>query len=121
MKAKPFFVILAILAVCMFIFSCTKEVSETELQSDLEKLSDAELKEVINEAESEGALAGQAVSVLSQKYEGVSKTTLAKIAYKVAYERAVSTIAGSISSLPGGSEKSLNPQPEPPAGPIATQ
>jgi hypothetical protein len=90
---KSIFVVLSLLVIAMFLVGCVpqEELSEEDqqaLDSELGEMSDQQLDQVIEEAESEGAtaLAGQAYS----KYKSIPKASKSRVlasAYKAKLEK----------------------------------
>jgi len=79
-----------LITLTIFIISCApaEEISEEELEAELEQLSDAELEQIIKD---DAALAGQATSI---KAYNVKKTVVRSAAQKVLTKRSVRTICG---------------------------
>jgi hypothetical protein len=89
---KKIILLLSLLVVAMFLVSCTpaEEVSDEELEAELEQLSDEELDMVIEEGEAEkdGALVGEARRLTIGKMAYDSEKAL-KSAYKVKLNKMV--------------------------------
>lgn len=86
---KIVLMVLGLLVASMFLVGCAEEVSDAEIEAELEQLSEEELDSLIEqgEAEEDKALAGQASSMITIGTMTVRPSTVLRLTYKVKMHR----------------------------------